>query len=365
MNFNEYHSHKWSKNLAEVKQNYNQAAALFAQGQIDQAKKKLNYIYAGKFDDPNKVFPGLKVMAIFWKAEEEMMQCRFDHMAKSAAHLQITNNPDFTRNLKEIWAKYTADIAALVKQHGLLPDKMASAAINMFPPQLGQDWAQIFQALVKESETAAAAGKMDSALLDRWMDFCLRGILAYNFGLARQAVLAGMIINKTSEKELMSIVANSKDEYAWELSKKFFVEVFPTAGITDMTDLQTIGRYGMFADQDLITKEILPAPDKTKTEPKIKTSEFLNCQEFSMFDFAFKHLKVKSEKIGIAMCPYCEEHGKKNASLFVPPSMKPMVQLLTSMGYNNKSCVFETKLHPADDMERFMQAQEKVFGGQF
>lgn len=365
MNFSEYHSHKWSKNLGEVKKNAEEAASLSAKGQIDEAKKKLNYIYAGKFDDPNQVFPGLKVMSIFWKAEEEMMQCRFEHMAKAAAHLQITEHPEFDKNLKEVWAKYTADVSELVKKYGLLPDQMAKQAVNMYPPRLGQDWAMIFQALVKESEAAVSAGKMDNALLDRWMDFCLRGILAYNFGLARQAVLAGLIINKASEKEIMDIVANSKDEYGWELSKKFFVEIFPAAGLTDMNDLQTIGRYGMFADQDLITKETLPAPDKAKTEPKIKTSEFLNCQEFSMFDFTFKHLKVKSEKIGIAMCPYCAEHGKKNASLFVPPSMKPVVQLLTSLGYNNKSCVFETKLHPADDMERFMHAQEKVFGSSF
>ena len=44
MNFSEYHSHKWSKNLAEVKQNADEAATLFAKGQTDEAKKKINYI---------------------------------------------------------------------------------------------------------------------------------------------------------------------------------------------------------------------------------------------------------------------------------------------------------------------------------
>jgi len=362
MNFSEYHSHKWSKNLAEVKR---QAQEINSAKDINQAKEKLALLYNGDFSRTDKIFPGLKVMAIFWKAEEEMMRCRFETKERAAQDLHLTETDEFRNNLKNVWQKYTDDITELVKKNSLLDDKRAGPIINKYPPQMGSNWSDVLKGLMSQTEEAVKAGKISDALIDNWLAFCLDGILAYNFGLARQAVLSAMIINKFSEDKLKQIVEASRDEYGWLVSKKFFVEVFPTAGITDVTDLQTIGRYGMFSDQDLTTSETVPPPEKRATEPKVKRTEFFNCQEFSMFETTFKILGVKIERIGVAMCPYCEEHGKKNVQIFVPPSMRPEVKMTTSLGMGNKSCVFETKLYPADDMERFMQAQEKVFGSSF
>ncbi|MBI5778229.1 MAG: hypothetical protein HZA49_02075 [Planctomycetes bacterium] len=362
MNFSEYHSHKWSKNLSEVKR---QAKEINETNDIAKAKEKLTLLYNGDFSRPDKIFPGLKVMAVFWKAEEEMMRCRFEAKERAAQGLHLTDTDEFRNNLKNVWLKYTDDITELVKKNSLLDDKQAGPIIKKYPPQMGANWSDVLKDLMSQTEEAAKKGEMPDTLTDNWLAFCLDGILAYNFGLARQAVLSAMIINKFSEEKLKQIVEASRDEYGWLVSKKFFVEVFPAAGITDMTDLQTIGRYGMFSDQDLTTSETLPPPDKRASEPKVKRTEFFNCQEFSMFETTFKILGVKVKFIGIAMCPYCEEHGKKNVQVFVPPSMRPEVRMTTSLGMGNKSCVFETKLYPADDMERFMQAQEKVFGGQF
>jgi len=365
MNFSEYHSHKWSKNLAEVKRRAQEINALYKKGNAKDAQDKLSVLYNGEFKDEKKIFPGLKVMAVFWKAEEEMMRCRFETKEKAAKDLHLTDTDEFRNNLKSVWQKYTEDITELVKKNSLLDDKRAGLIINKYPPQMGSDWSDVLKGLMSQTETAIKKGEISDALIDKWLAFCLDGILAYNFGLARQAVLSAMIINKFSEDKLRQIVADSRDEYGWLVSRKFFVEVFPAAGITDMMDLQTIGRYGMFSDQDLATSETVPPPDKRASEPKIKRTEFFNCQEFSMFETTFKMLGVKVKFIGIAMCPYCEEHGKKNVQVFVPPSMRPEVKMTTSLGMGNKSCVFETKLYPADDMERFMQAQEKVFGGQY
>jgi len=365
MNFSEYHSHKWSKNLAEVKKRAQEINALYKKGNPKEAQDKLSILYTGEFKDEKKIFPGLKVMAVFWKAEEEMMRCRFETKEKAAQGLHLTDTDEFRNNLKTVWQKYTEDITGLVKKYSLLDEKISGPIIKKYPPQMDSNWSDILKGLMSQTEAAVKEGKISDTLIDNWLAFCLDGILAYNFGLARQAVLSAMILNKFSEAKLKQIVADSKDEYGWLVSKKFFVEVFPAAGITDMMDLQTIGRYGMFSDQDLTTSETIPPPEKRATEPKVKRTEFFNCQEFSMFETTFKMLGVKTEHIGIAMCPYCEEHGKKNVQLFVPPSMRPEVKMTTSLGFGNKSCAFETKLYPADDMERFMQAQEKVFGSSF
>ncbi|MEW6026111.1 MAG: hypothetical protein AB1599_02285 [Planctomycetota bacterium] len=362
MNFSEYHSHKWSKNLTEVKRRAQEANALYKKGLIKDAQDKLSSLYNGEFADTNKIFPGLKVMAVFWKAEEEMMRCRFEAKERAAQDLHLTDTDEFKNNLKAVWQKYTEDITELVKKNFLLDEKVAGPIIKKYPPQMGANWAEVLKGLMSRTEEAVKKGEISDGLIDEWLAFCLDGILAYNFGLCRQAVLSAMIISKFSEDKLKQIVADSRDEYGWLVSRKFFVEVFPAAGITDMTDLQTIGRYGMFSDQDLTTSETLPPPDKRATEPKVKRTEFFNCQEFSMFETTFNILGVKTKNTGIAMCPYCEEHGKKNVQVFVPPSMRPEVKMTTSLGMGNKSCIFETKLYPADDMERFMQAQEKVFG---
>ena len=218
-----------------------------------------------------------------------------------------------------------------------------------------------YEKLIKEF----GVSKIDQKLLERWLSFCLNGIIAYNFGLIKQAVLAGLPIKKSGESGIKELVAKSRDDYGWRVSKAFFVEVFPAVNITDVTDLQVIGRYGMFADQDLITKEILPPPDRKDKEPKIKTTEFLNCQEYSIFDTVFKKMQVPVKHSGIAMCAYCEEHGKKNTQIFVPPSMHPEVKMLQTIALGATSCIFETKLHPTDDMERFLAANNKVFGSDF
>ncbi|MBI4834101.1 MAG: hypothetical protein HY811_04680 [Planctomycetes bacterium] len=348
-NYPEFHSHRWARNLKEA-------------GERAHNKTNLDLLYKGDFANPRKIFPGLKVMAAFWKSEEEMMRCRFDVMAEYAKMPELTQGKDFSENLKISFDKFIQDVKELVKRNKILPEKSLEEAIKANPPKTPDNWADILKQLFKDTEKAVAEGNMPEELLNRWLIFCLQGIIAYNYGLIKQAVLCGLILKKHGEKKMDEIIEKSRDDYGWRLSRIFFREVFPAADITDMTDLQTLGRYGMFADQEVITEEKMPPADKKDTEPKVKTSQFLNCQEYSIFDTVFKLMKVPVNHAGVGMCAYCEEHGRKNTQLFVPPSMHPETKLLQALALGADKCIFETKLYPANDMERFMEAQNKVFG---
>lgn len=365
MNYPEYHSHKWAKNFKEAVQREHKADELAKSGKTGEAKEELNLLYAGDFRDEKKIFPGLKVMAPYWKAEDAMMRCRFEAMAEHTTLPDPAKDKEFNDNVKKFYQDFIDDVRALIKRDKTLDEKYLNGIIGTYPPQMPDDWATQLKNLMSETEAVINSGKMDSVLLERWLVFCLNGIIAYNFGLIKQAVLAGLTIRKSGEAGIKELVDKSRDDYGWRVSKAFFVEVFPAVNITDVTDLQVIGRYGMFADQDLITKEILPPTDKKDKEPKVKTTEFLNCQEYSIFDTVLKNMKAPVKHSGIAMCAYCEEHGKKNTQIFVPPSMKPVVKMLQTLAMGDKSCIFETKLFPGDDMERFLAAQSKVFGGEF
>ncbi|MBI4711693.1 MAG: hypothetical protein HY762_00040 [Planctomycetes bacterium] len=362
MNYSEYHSHKWSKNLKEAVRRAQSANELAKAGKTEQSKQELGLLYQGDFRNDKQIFPGLKVMAPYWKAEEAMMRCRFEAMAQYSNTPEMFKDKEFTDSVKKYYQDFIDDVRILITRDKILPEPQI---IKDYPPKMPDDWANQLQNLMKETESILDSGKIDTALLERWLVFCLNGIIAYNFGLIQQAVLAGLTIRKSGEAGINELVAKSRDDYGWRVSKAFFVEVFPAVNITDVTDLQTIGRYGMFADQDLITKETLPPADRKDKEPKIKTTEFLNCQEYSIFDTVFKKMKVPVKHSGIAMCAYCEEHGKKNTQIFVPPSMKPVVKMLKTLAMGDKSFLFEPKLYPGDDMERFMAAQNKVFGGEF
>jgi hypothetical protein len=348
-NYPEFHSHRWAKNLKESR---------------ERATKGINLelLYKGDFVDPRKIFPGLKVMAAFWKSEEEMMRCRFDVMDQYAKMPELLQGKDFQEYLKISFDKFIQDVKELAKRNNLLPEKLLEETIKANPPKTPENWADILKHLFKETEKAVTDGKIPEELLTRWLVFCLQAIIAYNYGLIKQAVLCGLILKKHGENKMAQIIEKSRDDYGWKLSRIFFREVFPAADITDMTDLQTLGRYGMFADQEVITEEKQPPADKKDTEPKIKISQFLNCQEYSIFDTVFKLMAVPVKHAGVGMCAYCEEHGRKNTQLFVPPSMHPETRIVQALALGADKCIFETKLFPANDMERFMEAQNRVFG---
>ena len=430
-NFNEFHSHRWAKNFKDARdrfsasrQSFGRASAglrqaqplslpkgsapelaeglraaglrqaqplslpkgeaepLFSQNKIKDAREQLTGLVQGDFADPKHIFPGLKIMAPYWKAEEEMMRCRFEEMTRQFAQLtpakpgdNLTDTTEFKELVKKYYDRFVEDVRTLLKSASSgLPETSYAGLLKTYPPMMPADWADTLKAFVQESEQASESG-MSESLFQRWLVFCLNGIIAYNYGLIRQAVFSGLIILKYGEDRLKETVARTRDEYGWRVSRAFFLEIFPAAGISDAADLQVVGRYGMFSDQEIFSREILPPspdvtsgdsavapPEKRTEEPKIKITEFLNCQEFSIFQTIFKDMEVPAKEVGPAICLYCEEHGRKNTQLFVPHSLRPELKLVQSFGFSAQKCIFETKLYPANDMERFLKAQEKLYG---
>ncbi|MCK4909439.1 MAG: hypothetical protein KAS70_06035 [Planctomycetes bacterium] len=362
MNFNEFHSHRWAKNFKEARQRFHSIQQLLAEKKAEAARTETTKLAQGDFADEKHIFPGLKVMAPYWKAEVEMMRCRFEAMSNHTPDPELLNTPEYTDNVKKYYDWFVEDVGALIKQHDLLPVASYDKLLKQYPPVMMENWAEVLKKLNQETDQAVKAGQIKEDLFNRWLLFCLNGIVAYNYGLIRQAVFSGVVLIKFSEDKLTEIVQQAKNEYGWQVSRTFFLEIFPAADITDAIELQTIGRYGMFSDQEIVTKEIVPPPEKQKQDPKVKTSEFMNCQEFSIFSNVFKGMKAQIKQVGSAICAYCEEHGKKNTQIFVPPSMRPELKMLSSLAFGDKKCTFETKLYPIDDMERFLKAQEKLYG---
>jgi hypothetical protein len=48
----------------------------------------------------------------------------------------------------------------------------------------------------------------------------------------------------------------------------------------------------------------------------------------------------------------------------IPPMYSPAYRRVESLGIEDTTCVFELVLTPADDMERIMMVQTKIFGGE-
>ena len=66
--------------------------------------------------------------------------------------------------------------------------------------------------------------------------------------------------------------------------------------------------------------------------------------------------------LGYGVCRFCEAHGEATMEVTIPPMYAPAYRRVESLGMEDKTCVFELILTPADDMDRIMEVQTKIFG---
>lgn len=360
MNFPEIHSHKWAITFARAKKHAGLADALYQQGKMAAAREELDRMYNGDLEDDNDIYPGLKIAGAYWRAVEGEMELRFDVLYEYSGWSELTDLPEFKDSVEHYYRLFLEDVKEIVETRRLVAySKLEPYTAGYDALRLGDGWADLYQGLCDQTERAIETGTISAELLDDWFVYCLRAVVAYDYGLIRQAVLARMVIQQRGFETFVKVVASSVDDFGWRVSRLFFTKIYPQAGIEGMM-LRQLGRYGMFADQDLRTTEVRP-PEGDEETPVRKFSEFLTCELSGIFKRISEDSGIPLGKLGVGICVQCAEHAKKNTELFVPPDQRPALRMIRALGLGDESCLFETEIYPEPDMERFMHAQDQVF----
>lgn len=344
MYFDELHNHKWGLNLKH-------ARTLLQEG-------KLAAFYHGE-DLPNgDIYPGMRVMAAYWTSVEHEMKLRRKTLLQGANHPEWENDSELIEQAREFHARYLADMKEIVEREGIVPaariDRLA--AVGWETPS---DWAEVMRNNQQQSLAQIEAGHLEPALAESWFDSCIRSVSNYNRYLIWGGVNASALVRREGKAALHKAVDAMAETFKWEISKEFFATVLPAAGFEDIGDLMELGLRGMFSDQYYVKGE-----DREEGEKTIRTSILKNCELAGIYRRVEQWTGLPPLSLGYGICRFDEVHGQATMMITMPPMVSPEYRLLKSIAMHPdaKECVFELTTTPADDMERILMVQEKVFG---
>ena len=342
MHFYDYHNHKWAKNLSHARQ-------LLAKG--DQET-----FYRGEDLPEGDVYPGMKVMSAYWISVEHEMTMRKAMLIKGAGKDEWDEDPALLSQLEDFSGRFLEDMAALVEEKGVVaPERIKALKDNR---QLPESWIDDLKDWQSKSEAALEAGdEIPEEIIESWFDSCLRSIYNYNYYLIWGGILAAALVKEGGEGALSAAIDAVAEEFKWEISKEFYVNVMPAVGFEDLGDLMELGMRGMFSDQYYVSGE-----DKEHGEGTIKHSQLLNCELAGIYWRCAEWNDLPKTALGYGVCRFCEAHGEATMEVTIPPMYAPAYRRVESLGIEDKTCVFELILTPADDMDRIMEVQAKIFG---
>ncbi len=344
MFYDEFHNHKWAINLKHARELINQ--------------KRLNEFYYGE-DLPNgDVYPGMRVMAAYWTSVEHEMKLRRKTLLKGANHQDWESDPELVDQARIFHDRYIADMKELVRREGIVPEERidALAAKGWETPA---DWAEVMRARQQTTVKQLEDQNLDEEVVEAWFDSCLRSVSNYNRYLIWGGVNASALVRREGQGALKNAVDATAENFMWEISKEFFATVLPAAGFEDIGDLMELGLRGMFADQYYVKGE-----DREEGEKTIRTSILKNCELAGIYHRVEQWTGLPPFSIGYGICRFDEVHGQATMMITMPPMVSPQYKLLKSLAMHPdaKECIFELTTVPADDMERILTVQEKVFG---
>lgn len=344
MFFDEFHNHKWARNLMHARE-------------LIQQNRLIDF-YQGEDLPDGDVYPGMRVMAAYWTSVEHEMKLRRKTLLKGANHTDWETDPELVAQAAEFHKRYVADMKELVVREGIVPAERidALAAKGWETPE---DWAPVMRARQKISLEQIEAGHLDQEIIEAWFDSCMRSVSNYNRYLIGGGVNAAGIIRREGPEALTKAVDAMSETFMWEISKEFFATVLPAAGFEDIGDLMELGLRGMFADQYYVKGE-----DREEGEKTIRTSILKNCELAGIYRRVEQWNNLPPFSLGYGICRFDEVHGQATMMITMPPMVSPQYRLLKSLAMHPdaKECVFELTTVPADDMERILNVQEKVFG---
>ena len=342
MYFYDYHNHKWAKNLSHARQ-------LLAKGDHET-------FYRGEDLPEGDVYPGMKVMSAYWISVEHEMTMRKAMLIKGAGKDEWNEDPVILSQLEDFSGRFLEDMAALSEENGVVsPERIKALKDNR---QLPENWIDDLKEWQSKSEAALEAGdEIPEEIIESWFDSCLRSIYNYNYYLIWGGVLAAALVKEGGEDALTAAIDAVAEEFKWEISKEFYVNVMPAVGFEDLGDLMELGMRGMFSDQYYVSGE-----DKEHGEGTIKHSKLLNCELAGIYWRCAEWNDLPKTALGYGVCRFCEAHGEATMEVTIPPMYAPSYRRVDSLGIEDKTCVFELILTPADDMDRIMEVQAKIFG---
>jgi len=344
MHYDEYHNHKWARNLKHARH-------LLAQGD-------LTAFYHGQDLPDGDVYPGMRVMAAYWTSVEHEMKLRRQTLLRGAGHPEWETDPELVAQAADFHARYVADMRELVVRDGIVPAERidALAAAGWETPA---DWAEVMRARQQASLAGLEAGALDPDLVEGWFDSCLRSVSNYNRYLIWGGVNAAALVRREGPEALRKAVDATAGDFMWEISREFFATVLPAAGFEDIGDLMELGLRGMYADQYYVRGE-----EREEGEKTIRRSILKNCELAGVYRRVAEWNDLPPLSLGYGICRYDEAHGQATMMITMPPMVSPDYRLVQSIAMHPDAteCVFELVTTPADDMERILKVQERIFG---
>lgn len=343
MHYDEYHNHKWARTLKHARQLL--------------AEKRLDAFYQGEDLPDNDAYPGMRVMSAYWVSVEHEMKLRRKTLQVGANHPEWEVDPQILAQRDEYFGRYLEDMRALIVRNDLVPiERMDELAARGWETPM--DWAEAMSAWQRESVAALEAGSISPDLVERWFDSCLRSVANYNRHLIWGGVIAAALVQREGQAAFVRAVESTAEPFMWDVSREFFSSVLPAAGFEDIGDLMELGMRGMYADQWFLRGEEREEPG----EKFVRTSILKNCELAGIYYRVAEWNGLPKTALGQGICRYCETHGRATMMITMPPMLSPTYIRRQSLGMDEKECIFELTTVPADDMERILMVQEKVFG---
>lgn len=342
MHYDEYHNHKWARNLAHARR-------LVEQSQFET-------FYNGEDLPDGDVYPGMRLMGAYWVSVEHEMKMRLDVLLQGGGNPGWRDDPELLEQLDLFTDRFLEDMRELVVRDDIVPaeriDSMVSTGYDT-----PDDWPQQMLAWQEQSETGLASGVIPPDVIEAWFDSCLRSVANYNRYLIWGAIVAAKLFKRDGEQALQKAVDDTSEGFMWDVSREFFVNVLPSAGFEDLGDLMELGLRGMYSDQYYISGE-----EREEGENLVKESILKNCELAGVFHRVAEWNDLPKLALGYAVCRYCEVHGEATMLITIPPMYSPTYKRIRSIGIDDEPCLFELTMAPADDMERLMSTHATVFG---
>ena len=299
----------------------------------------------------------MRVMSAYWISVEHEMKLRRKTLLKGANHLEWEDDPELLAQLDDFFGRFIDDMRELVVRDDIVPveqiDKLAARGW-----ETPDDWAEKMAGWQSESLSALEAGSFPSDLIEVWFNSCLRSVANYNRHLIWGGINAAAIVRREGVDAFNKAVDVTAEPFMWDVSKEFFATVLPAAGFEDIGDLMELGMRGMYADQWFMRGEEREEPGEKIIRPSI----LKNCELAGIYYRVAEWNDLPKTSLGYGICRYCETHGLATMMITIPPMVSPSYIRVQSLGMDDAECIFELTTVPADDMERILMVQEKVFG---
>jgi hypothetical protein len=133
MYYDEFHKHKWARNLKYARELLNQ--------------KRFSAFYHGEDLADGDIYPGMRVMAAYWTSVEHEMKLRRITLLRGAGHLEWEQDPELLAQVESFHARYIDDMRALVARDGsVAPERIDRLQAAGW--ETPADWAEVMLSLI-------------------------------------------------------------------------------------------------------------------------------------------------------------------------------------------------------------------------